>query len=176
MSIRKFQDFTPSLGNGVYIDESAQVIGRVSLGDNCSIWPLVTIRGDVNTVTIGNNSNVQDNSVLHVTHEYDGPGSGFPLTIGDNVTIGHGVILHGCTIGNNCLVGMGSKVLDGAVIEDNVFIAAGSLIPQNKRVTSGYLWMGSPAKPIRKLTDKELNWLEYSAQQYVKLKAEYQQD
>jgi len=173
MSIRKFKGVEPTIGEHVYIDESAQVIGQVTIGKDSSIWPLVTIRGDVNVVTIGENTNVQDNSVLHVTHEYEGPGSGFPLTLGDNVTVGHGVILHGCSVGNNCLIGMGTKVLDGATIEDNVFIAAGSLIPQNKRVTGGQLWMGSPAKPIRKLSEQELNWLQYSAKQYVKLKNEY---
>jgi len=173
MSIRKFKGLEPTIGDNVYIDESAQIIGQVNIGNESSIWPLVTIRGDVNVVTIGENTNIQDNSVLHVTHEYEGPGSGYPLTLGDNVTVGHNVILHGCTIGNNCLIGMGTKVLDGAIIEDNVFIAAGSLIPQNKRVTAGQLWMGSPAKPIRKLSEQELNWLQYSAKQYVKLKNEY---
>ncbi|MFK5986048.1 MAG: gamma carbonic anhydrase family protein [Pseudomonadota bacterium] len=174
MTVRNFKDHAPQIGKDCFIDDSAQVIGQVEIGDNSSIWPLVTIRGDVNTISIGENSNVQDNSILHVSHEHsEGPPGGYPLQIGDNVTIGHGVILHGCSIGNQCLIGMGSSVLDGAVIEDNVLVAAGSLVAQNKKVTSGYLWMGRPAKPIRELTEKELNWLKYSAMNYVKLKNEY---
>jgi carbonic anhydrase/acetyltransferase-like protein (isoleucine patch superfamily) len=174
MSIRKYKDISPTIGNDCFIDDSAQVIGKVTIGDDSSIWPLVSIRGDVNSISIGKNTNVQDNSVLHATHEnFQSPKGGFPLVIGDNVTIGHGVILHGCTIGNNCLVGMGSSVLDGAIVEDNVLIAAGSLVAQNKKVITGYLWMGRPAKPIRKLTEGELSWLEYSAGHYVKLKNDY---
>ena len=174
MSIRNYKGHTPTIGENCFIDESAQVIGKVNIGDNSSVWPLVSIRGDVNSIRIGKNTNIQDNSVLHVTHENpQSPAGGFPLDIGDDVTIGHGVILHGCKIGNHCLIGMGSSVLDGAVVEDNVLVAAGSLVAQNKKVTSGYLWMGRPAKPIRELTEDELNWLKYSSQHYVKLKDDY---
>ena len=174
MSIRKYKGITPTIGKNCYIDESAQVIGQVKIDNDSSVWPLVSIRGDVNAITIGKNTNIQDNSILHVTHEnVQSPSGGFPLNIGDNVTIGHGVILHGCNIGNQCLIGMGSSVLDGAVVEDNVLVAAGSLVAQNKKVTSGYLWMGRPAKPIRELTQDELDWLKYSAQHYIKLKDEY---
>lgn len=174
MSIRKYKNISPNIGKNCFVDDSAQVIGKVSIGDNSSVWPLVTIRGDVNTIDIGCCTNIQDNSVLHVTHEHpNSPKGGFPLTIGNNVTIGHGVILHGCSIGNNCLIGMGTSVLDGAIIEDNVLIAAGSLIAQNKKVSSGYLWMGRPAKPLRELTTEELVWLQYSAKHYVKLKNDY---
>jgi len=174
VAIRSYQGISPQVADHCYIDPSAQVIGKVSLAENCSVWPQVTIRGDVNDISIGKNTNIQDNSVLHVTHEHPhSPKGGFPLTIGDNVTIGHSVILHGCTIGNNCLIGMGSCILDGAVIEDNALIAAGSLISQNKKVTGGYLWMGSPAKAVRKLTQEEIDWFSYSAQHYVKLKTNY---
>ncbi len=174
MSIRNYKEHSPQLAKNCFIDESAQVIGKVDIGENTSVWPLVTIRGDVNTISIGKNTNIQDNSVLHVTHEHPAsPPGGYPLQIGDNVTIGHGVILHGCRIGNQCLIGMGSSVLDGAVIEDNVLVAAGSLVAQNKKVSSGYLWMGRPAKPIRELTEEEMQWLKYSAQHYVKLKDDY---
>lgn len=174
MSIRKYKNTVPEIAGDCYIDESAQIIGDVHIGSNSSVWPLVTIRGDVNTIEIGCNTNIQDNSVLHVTREHpNSPEGGHPLIIGDNVTIGHGVILHGCSIGNNCLIGMGSCVLDGAVIEDNVLIAAGSLIAQNKKVTSGYLWMGRPAKPIRELNTEELHWFKSSADHYCRLKEDY---
>lgn len=174
MSIRNYKDHCPVVGENSYIDPSAQVIGRVNIGNDVSVWPLVTIRGDVNHISIGDNTNIQDNSVLHVTHEHQAsPEGGYPLTIGKNVTIGHGVILHGCRIGNNCLIGMGSTILDGAVVEDNVLIAAGSLVSQNKVVKSGYLWMGQPAKPFRELTQEELNWLQYSAEHYARLKNDY---
>ena len=174
MSLRSYKQYQPIIPESTYVDPSAQVIGKVKVGDHCSIWPQVTIRGDVNHVSIGDNTNIQDSSVLHVTHEHPAsPEGGFPLKIGNDVTIGHSVILHGCEIGNKCLVGMGSCILDGAIIEDNVLIAAGSLIAQNKRVKSGYLWMGRPAKPIRPLNEDELKWLDYSSQHYVTLKDEY---
>ncbi|MBF0263693.1 MAG: gamma carbonic anhydrase family protein [Gammaproteobacteria bacterium] len=174
MTLRKFKQYQPQVDHSAFVDPSAQVIGQVIIGKDSSIWPNVTIRGDVNNISIGEQSNIQDNSVLHVTSPYPGsPENGYPLKMGDRVTIGHQVILHGCKIGNLCLIGMGSCVLDGAVIEDNVLIAAGSLVAQNKRVKSGYLWMGRPAKPIRELTDEELNWLKISADHYVELKDQY---
>ncbi len=174
MSIRYYKDYYPQIADSCYIDDSAQVIGRVSIGAHSSVWPLVTIRGDVNEIRIGSYTNIQDNSVLHVTHEHpQSPEGGYPLTIGSQVTIGHGVILHGCTIGDRCLVGMGSCILDGAIIEDDVLIAAGSLVAQNKQVSSGYLWMGRPAKPVRQLNQQELAWLKYSAEHYRQLKQDY---
>ncbi len=174
MSIIYYKDHIPDIGNNCFIDNSAQVIGQVTIGDDSSVWPLVSIRGDVNSIRIGKRTNIQDNSVLHVSHEsIQTPPGGFSLFIGDNVTVGHGVILHGCSIGNNCLIGMGSNVLDGAVVEENVMIAAGSLIAQNKKVSSGFLWMGRPAKPIRELTEEEIDWIAYSAQHYQKLKDDY---
>jgi carbonic anhydrase/acetyltransferase-like protein (isoleucine patch superfamily) len=173
MSIRKYKDFTPQIHSTAYVDEQSCVIGKVSLAEDVSIWPMATLRGDVNTITIGKRSNVQDGSTLHVTHKNDKNPNGFPLTIGDDVTIGHNVVLHGCTIGNQVLVGMGAIILDGAIIEDNVFIGAGSLVTPNSCLKSGYLYMGSPAKQKRPLSDAEKNFLLYSSKHYVNLKNDY---
>lgn len=168
--IRSFEGITPTLGAGAWVDDSAQVIGKVTLGADSSVWPLVTIRGDVNAVRIGARSNVQDNSCLHVTH--DGPYSpgGVGLSIGDDVTIGHSVILHACTIGNRVMIGMGSLVMDEAIVEDEVLLAAGSLVPPGKRLESGHLYRGRPATKARPLTDAEREQLRYSAAHYVRVK------
>lgn len=174
MAIRDFEDHLPDIHPTSYIDDKALVLGQVTLGEHCSIWPFTVIRGDVNSIQIGHYTNIQDNSVLHVSH--DGPYNpgGFDLRIGNNVTVGHRVILHGCHIGNNCLIGMGSTIMDGVVIESNTIIGAGSLVTPNKKLESGYLWMGSPASKVRPLTDKEIDSIEYSAQHYVKLKDRHQ--
>lgn len=170
MTIRNFEDKKPMFHSSTYIDETALVLGDVQIGENTSIWPLTVIRGDVNSIKIGNNTNIQDNSVLHVTH--DGPYNpgGFDLKIGNNVTVGHRVILHGCNIGDSCLIGMGATIMDGAIIEPQSLIGAGSLVTPNKLLESGYLWMGSPIRKVRKLTAEELESIEYSALSYVKLK------
>jgi len=170
MTIRHFENKQPDIDTTTFVDDTALVLGDVQIGKNSSIWPLTVIRGDVNAIQIGNNTNIQDNSVLHVTH--DGPYNpgGFALKIGTNVTVGHRVILHGCQIGDSCLIGMGATVMDGAVIEANTLIGAGSLVTPNKYLESGYLWMGSPVRRVRKLTDEEIESIEYSAQHYVKLK------
>jgi carbonic anhydrase/acetyltransferase-like protein (isoleucine patch superfamily) len=175
MTIRNFEDKKPIFHSSTYIDETALVLGDVQIGENTSIWPLTVIRGDVNSIQIGNNTNIQDNSVLHVTH--DGPYNpgGFNLKIGNNVTVGHRVILHGCNIGDSCLIGMGATIMDGAIIEPQSLIGAGSLVTPNKLLESGYLWMGSPIRKVRKLTDEELESIEYSALSYVKLKNRHQQ-
>ncbi len=173
MALRSYLGVTPTLGKQVYIDDSAQIIGKIEIGDNSSIWPLVAARGDVNYIKIGKNTNIQDNSVLHVTRPLPGNEDGFPLIIGDNVTIGHSVVLHGCTIKNYCLIGMGVVVLDGAQISDYVMVGAGSVVPPNKQLDSGYVYMGSPAKKARKLKDTEIAWIEKSALNYIKLKNEY---
>jgi len=174
MSIRPFKQFTPDIGRDVYIDESAQVIGQVEIGADSSIWPNTSIRGDVNWIKIGANTSIQDGSVLHVTHDHTNkhPG-GYPLTIGSQVTVGHNVVLHGCTIADNCLIGMGAIILDDAYLEENVFLAAGALVSPGKRLESGYLYVGSPAKKARALTDDEIEGLQYSADHYVKLKNVY---
>ena len=137
MAIRPFQDMTPRLGERVFIDDSAVVIGDVSLGDDSSVWPQAVIRGDMHRISIGQRSSVQDGSVLHITHAGPFNADGWPLTIGDDVTIGHKALLHGCTVGNRVLIGMGAIVMDGAVIEDDVVLGAGSLVPPGKTLHSG---------------------------------------
>lgn len=174
MSIRKFEKHTPKIAESAYIDEQALVIGHVEIGDDVSVWPNTVIRGDVNSIHIGAKSNIQDGSVLHVTHDSEYAPGGYPLKIGEGVTVGHKVILHACTIGDYCLVGMGSTVLDGAVLEDKVMLGANSLVSPGKVLESGYLYLGSPAQKVRQLKDSEMAWLEYSAAHYVVLKNRYQ--
>ncbi len=155
-------------------DRSSVIIGRVTLGDDVSVWPLVVIRGDVNYITVGARTNIQDGSVLHVNHS--GPDyPGFPLIIGEDTTIGHKAMLHGCTVGNRVLIGMGAIILDGAIIEDDVIVGAGSLVAPGKVLQSGYLYVGSPARQVRQLKDTELEGLKESANHYVEWKNEYLQ-
>lgn len=171
--LRPYKDLFPTIGQRVMVDPTSVLVGDVRMAEDVGIWPLVVIRGDVNYVEIGARTNIQDGSVLHVTHKSSYNPEGNPLLIGEDVTVGHKVMLHGCTIGHRVLVGMGSIVLDGAVIEDEVMIGAGSLVPQNKRLESGYLYLGSPVKQIRPLTEAEIEGLKYSANNYVKWKDEY---
>jgi len=173
MSVRPFGDELPRLGVRVWIDPAAVVIGRVEIGDDASLWPMAVARGDVNSISIGARTNVQDGSVLHVTH--DGPYSpgGLPLVIGEDVTVGHRAMLHACTIGHRCLIGMSATVLDGAVLEDEVFLAAGTLVPPGKRLQGRSLYRGSPAQRVRSLSEEELAMLRYSAEHYVRLKDRY---
>ncbi|UGB04185.1 gamma carbonic anhydrase family protein [Leclercia sp. G3L] len=171
--LRPYKDLFPKQGDRVMIDSSSVVIGDVRMDDDVSIWPLVAIRGDVNYVSIGARTNIQDGSVLHVAHKSSYNPEGNPLIVGEEVTVGHKVMLHGCTIGNRVLVGMGSILLDGVVVEDEVMIGAGSLVPQNKRLESGFLYLGSPVKQIRPLTEAEKEGLKYSANNYVKWKNDY---
>ena len=170
MAIRKYQQHVPQLGVRVFVDVSAVVIGDVELGEDSSVWPMTVIRGDMHRIRIGARTSVQDGCVLHITHAGPFNPDGYPLIIGDEVTVGHKVTLHGCTLGNRILVGMGSIVMDGAVVEDEVIIGAGSLVPPGKRLESGYLYVGSPVKQARPLTDKERNFFSYTAGNYVKLK------
>lgn len=170
MAIRTYQGMTPQLGERVFVDESAVVIGDVQLGADSSVWPLTVIRGDMHRIRIGARTSVQDGSVLHITHAGPFNPDGYPLIIGDEVTIGHQVTLHGCTLGNRILVGMGSIVMDGAVVEDEVIIGAGALVPPGKVLKSGYLYVGSPVKQARALTDKERAYFSYSASNYAALK------
>ncbi|AKS43322.1 gamma carbonic anhydrase family protein [Wenzhouxiangella marina] len=171
--IRSFDGRHPELGNGVWIDPAATVIGEVRLGDDVSIWPGTVLRGDVNRIEVGARSNIQDGTIAHVTH--DGPHSpgGLPLILGEDITVGHGAILHACTIGDRCLIGMGALVLDGAVIEADVMLAAGSLVSPGKRLESGWLYRGRPVEAVRRLSEKELEMLRYSAAHYVRLKNRY---
>jgi carbonic anhydrase/acetyltransferase-like protein (isoleucine patch superfamily) len=175
--IRKFESHTPDIHPSAYIDETALVIGEVEIGEDTSVWPMTVIRGDVNHIKIGKRSNIQDASVLHVTHasnehsvKVTDAQIGYPIIIGDDVTVGHKALLHACEIGNRVLIGMGSIVMDGVIVEDETIIAAGSLVPPKKTLESGYLWVGSPVKKARELTKKEKGYLKYSAEHYVRLK------
>lgn len=169
-ALRSYQGMSPDLGARVYIDPASVVIGDVVLGDDCSVWPMTVIRGDMHRIRIGARTSVQDGSVLHITHASDFSPDGFPLTIGDDVTIGHKAILHGCTLGSRILVGMGAIVMDGAVVEDEVIIAAGAVVTPGKHLESGYVYAGNPAKALRPLKDKERAFFPYTAGNYVKLK------
>ncbi len=173
MALSSYLGIAPRIEDGVFIHASAQVIGDVTLGEDSSVWCNAVLRGDVNRIVIGRGTNVQDLTMGHVSHKTAEKPSGSPLIVGDYVTIGHSVILHGCTIGNECLVGMGSILLDDAVIPDRVVIGAGSLVTQGKKLESGMLYMGRPAKAVRALTEQELAYLMYSAKHYMKLKDDY---
>ncbi|MEW5789669.1 MAG: gamma carbonic anhydrase family protein [Pseudomonadota bacterium] len=173
MAIESYRDQRPRLGRDVFVHPAATVVGDVELGDEASIWPGVVVRGDVNFIRIGARSNIQDSSVLHVTHRSQRDPLGAPLIIGRDVTVGHMVILHGCTIGDECLVGMGSLVMDKAVLEPRVLLGAGSLVPEGKVLQSGWLYLGRPAKQVRPLTPEELDYFAYHAANYAKLAAEY---
>lgn len=173
MSIRPFQQHIPTLGERAFVDRSAVVIGDVEIGADSSVWPLTVIRGDMHRIRIGARTSVQDGCVLHITHAGPFNPDGFPLLIGDDVTLAHKVMLHGCTVGNRVLIGMGSIVMDGAVIEDDVIVGAGSLVPPGKRLDSGFLYVGSPVRPVRTLSDKEKAFFTYSAGNYVKLKDQH---
>lgn len=172
-AIRPFQHNYPTLGKQVYIDPAASVIGQVTLGDDVSVWPMAVIRGDVNTIVIGKGSNIQDGAILHVTHDGPYTPGGQPLILGEGITIGHQVALHACTIGDYCLIGIGVIVLDKVIIEDHVMVGAGSLVPPGRRLKSGYLYLGNPAKEVRPLTKDELANLEYSSRHYIHLKNQY---
>ena len=163
----------PVIPASCYIHPSAQIIGEVTLGEHVSVWPGAVIRGDVNYILIGEDTNIQDLAVLHVSHKSDWDPEGAPLVIGARVTVGHSVILHGCTIGDECLIGMGSIVMDKAVLEPRVLLGAGSLVPEGKVLESGYLYLGRPAKPLRPLTADELAYFDYSARHYRALAESY---
>lgn len=159
----------PALGRDVYIAGNATVIGDVTLGDEASIWPQAVIRGDVHAIRIGARSNIQDGCILHVTHDGPYAPGGYPLNIGEDVTVGHGAILHGCRVGDRCLVGIRATVLDGAVLGDELLLGAGALVPPGKHLESGCLYHGQPARRVRELTNQERESLAYSAQHYVRL-------
>lgn len=172
-NILPHQGNAPQIAASAYIHHSAQLIGEVSIGENSSVWCNAVIRGDVNHITIGSSSNIQDLSILHVSHKTPENRAGAPLVIGNRVTIGHSVILHGCTIQDECLIGMGSIVMDNAVLETQVLLGAGSLVPEGKVLQSGYLYLGRPVKQIRPLTQEEIAYFNYSAQHYVNLQQSY---
>lgn len=167
--IRPFENQTPVIDASAWLDPTCLVIGDVQIGARSSIWPGAVVRGDIHRIRIGTDTNIQDGCVLHNSH--DGPfmPGGSPLLIGDRVTAGHRAVLHGCEIGNDCLIGMGAIVMDKAVIESGVMLGAGSLVPPGKVLRSGYLYTGSPARRTRGLTEREHEYLTYAAAYYVEL-------
>jgi len=173
MGIRSFQNKVPSQGDRVFVDPASTVIGEVTLGDDSSVWPGAVVRGDMHRIVIGARTSVQDNAVLHITHDSAFNPGGFPLTLGDDVTVGHQAMLHGCTIGDRVMIGMQTMIMDGAVVESDVMLAAGSLVSPGKRLASGWLYRGRPARAVRELTAKEIEFLPYVAGNYVKLKDQY---
>jgi len=172
-NIRPFKNILPEIASSCYVDAAACVIGDVVIGDDTSVWPMVVIRGDVNSIRIGARTNIQDGSVLHVTHKGPLSPQGNALSIGSDVTIGHGAVIHACTIEDECLIGMGSVLLDGAVIEKGAMVGAGSVVSPKKELEGGYLYIGSPARQVRELTEKEKEFFAYSAKHYVSLKNDY---
>ncbi len=170
MAVRSFKHHRPDIAASAYIDEMALVVGEVSIGEDSSLWPMVVARGDVHSIHIGKRTNVQDGAVLHVTSDNKFTPGGHALRIGDDVTVGHGAILHACTIEDRCLIGMGATVLDGAVVKAGTMVGAGSLVPPGKVLDSGYLYIGSPVRQARALKPEEIAYFEFSARHYVELK------
>jgi carbonic anhydrase/acetyltransferase-like protein (isoleucine patch superfamily) len=170
MTIRKFEYYSPEIAESAFVDAAAVVTGNVTIGGDSSIWPMCSVRGDINSIIIGARSNIQDGCILHVTHASEYAPGGKPLTVGNDVTVGHNVVLHACTIEDECLIGMGAIVLDGAVVQKGAMVGAGSLVPPGKVLAGGYLWLGSPVKRVRELSEKEKAFFKYSAQHYVDLK------
>ncbi len=173
-NIRPFEGKSPITHSGAWIDPTALVIGAVEIGPDSSLWPMAVARGDVQHIHIGRGSNIQDGAVLHVSHDSQYCPGGRPLKIGDGVTVGHQATLHACEVGNYCLIGIGARVLDGAVLEDHTLLGAGALVPPGKRLEGGHLWVGTPARRLRALSDSEKQQLEYSARHYVKLAQSHQ--
>ena len=173
MSLQSYKDKSPLVHESAYIHESAVIVGDVEIAEDASIWPLVAARGDVNYMRIGKRSNIQDGTVLHLTRASASNPEGYPLIIGEDVTVGHKAMLHGCCLGNRILVGMGAIIMDNVIVEDDVIIGGGALVPPNKTLESGYLYVGSPVKQARPLSDEERAFLKVSADNYVRLKDEY---
>ncbi|TFW17203.1 gamma carbonic anhydrase family protein [Duganella callida] len=173
MPVSAYLNTFPVMGEGLYLHATATVIGDVTIGKDCSIWCNTVLRGDVNRIVIGDCTNVQDFAMGHVSHRNAAKPDGSPLIIGNYVTIGHQAMLHGCTIGNECLIGMGSTIMDDVVVQDRVMVGAGSLVPPGKVLQSGYLYVGSPVRRIRELTPEEIAYLKYSAEHYVRVKNNY---
>ncbi len=170
MPIRPFEQHAPRVHPSAFIDESAAIIGDVEIGEDSSVWPLCVIRGDIQSIRIGARTSIQDGTIVHVTHDSRFCPGGQPTLIGNDVTVGHKVILHACTVEDYCLIGMGAIVMDKAVVRTRVTVGAGSVVPSGKILESGYLYVGSPVKQVRPLSDRELEFLEYSAQNYRRLK------
>lgn len=172
-NIRSFEDKLPNLGQRVYVDPHAVLIGDVTIGDDSSIWPMAVLRGDVNSISVGSSCSIQDGAILHVTHDGPYTPGGRPLILGNGITVGHQAVLHACTIDDYCLIGMSALILDDVHIQTQVMVAAGSIVTPGKILESGYLYLGNPAKAVRVLTTKEIDHLHYSAEHYVRLKNRY---
>jgi len=170
MTIRSFQNHSPIIDKTAYVDPTALVIGQVSIGADSSIWPMSVVRGDINTIQIGQRTNIQDGSILHVSHDGEFSPGGAKMVIGNDVTVGHSVVLHACTLHDCCLIGIGSVILDNAIVHKYAMVGAGSLVTNGKELEGGYLWMGRPAKRVRELSEREIEYLSYSAKHYVKVK------
>lgn len=165
--LRAYRGILPTVAPGAFIEATAVVIGDVVIGSESSVWFQAVVRGDVHHIRIGHRTNIQDLSLLHVTHDTH------PLNLGDDITIGHHVVLHGCTIHNRVLVGMGAIIMDGVVIEEDCIIGAGALVTEGRTIPSNSLVLGSPARIKRTLTDEELQWIKDSAQNYVRYAQDY---
>ncbi|MGP0591305.1 gamma carbonic anhydrase family protein [Nitrospira sp. T9] len=165
--LRTYRGIAPSVATSAFIEDTAVVIGDVAIGSESSVWFNAVIRGDVHSIRIGHRTNIQDLCLLHVTHDTH------PLTLGDDITVGHHVVLHGCTIHDRVLIGMGAIIMDGAVIEEDCVIGAGALITRNIHIPSRSLVMGSPAKVNRLLTDAEVQWIKESAANYIRYAQQY---
>jgi carbonic anhydrase/acetyltransferase-like protein (isoleucine patch superfamily) len=170
VTVRKFEKTTPRIASSAYVDDTALVIGDVTLQEDVSLWPKVVARGDVNSIYIGARTNIQDGTILHVSHDSEFAAGGFALHIGADITVGHQAILHGCTVEDRCLIGMAATVMDGAVVQSGAIVGAGSLVPPGRTLQGGYLWVGSPARQARPLRPEEEGFLDYSAAHYVELK------
>lgn len=173
MAIRPYRNRVPTIAATAYVDGQAAVIGDVVIGGDSSVWPMCSLRGDVNSIRIGARTNIQDGSILHGTHAQARAPAGHAVVLGDDITVGHRCVIHGCTIESRCLVGMGSAILDGAVLKEGVLLGAGSLVPEGKVLDGGHLWMGRPARRVRALSTEELALFDYLAQHYIKLKNDY---
>lgn len=169
MAIRSFEKIDPFIDEKAYVDEAATVIGDVAIGAHSSVWPNCVLRGDVQCIRVGERTNIQDGSIVHVTHDGEFSPGGFATHIGDDVTVGHRAIVHACTVEDRVLVGMGAIIMDGAVVRSDVMIGAGALVPPGAELESGWLYLGSPARAKRELTDGELRFLKYSAEHYAEL-------
>ena len=174
MPIRPFEQHTPLIHPTAYLDDTAVVIGDVEIGQDSSVWPLCVIRGDIQSIRIGARTSIQDGTIIHVTHDSRFCPGGQATIVGNDVTVGHKVLLHACTIEDYCLIGMGAIVMDKAIVQARVTIGAGSVVPPGKVLESGYLYVGSPVRQVRLLNDRELEFLEYSPQNYRRLKDRHQ--
>jgi carbonic anhydrase/acetyltransferase-like protein (isoleucine patch superfamily) len=173
MQIRTFEDKTPSIAADAWVDATAVVIGDVTLGPLASVWPMSVLRGDVHRIEVGAATNIQDGAILHVSHSSRFHPGGAPLVLGSRVTVGHQAVLHGCEIGDLCLIGIGARVLDRAVLKPQTLLGAGALVTPGQVLEGGYLYVGAPARRVRALSDQEMEYLAYSADHYVRLTARH---